>query len=412
MSVAEMNDISNFCVAGVNYKKTDAVIRGWYAVNDEQYSQILSRAALCGVKELFVLSTCNRTEIYGFAEDVSVLIHLLCTCTSGDKATFQSLAYIKNGIDAFQHLYHVAAGLDSQILGDYEIVGQIRQSVKFSRQHNLIGAHLERLVNSVLQCSKVIKNTTSISSGTVSVSFAGVQYIKQQFPDFSNKKILLLGVGKIGRSTCKNLVDYLGTRNITLINRTPQKAAALAAELGLHAAGEDELEKHVQRSDVVIVATNASQPVILTSHLLNSVCKLIIDLSIPYNVDTAVKALPGIQLINVDELSGFKDETLRKREAEIPMVKSIINTHLKEFLEWCEMRKHLWVLKAVKSKLQEITCPSLPVPVFPAAAKPVTDPHEKIQQVINVMALKMRRQNQQGCHYIEAINDFMVMVAI
>ena len=407
-----MNDISKFCVAGVNYRKTDAVIRGRYAVNDERYSQILSRAALYGVKELFVLSTCNRTEIYGFAEDVSVLIHLLCSCTSGDKATFESLAYMKNDIDAVQHLYHVAAGLDSQILGDYEIVGQIRQSVKFSRQYNLIGAHLDRLVNSVLQCSKVVRNTTSISSGTVSVSFAGVQYIKQQFPDFSNKMILLLGVGKIGRSTCKNLVDYLGTRNITLINRTPQKAAALAAELGLHAAGEDELGRHIQQSDVIIVATNAPQPVIFRSHLLNSVCKLIIDLSIPYNVDTAVKTLPGIQLVNVDELSGFKDETLRKRKAEIPMVKSIINTHLKEFSAWCEMRKHLWVLKAVKSKLQEITYPSLPVPLFPAAVKPVTNPHDKIQQVIDTMAVKMRRQNQQGCHYIEAINDFMVMVAI
>lgn len=407
-----MNDIPKFCVAGINYKKTDAVIRGRYAVNNAQYMHILSHAASYGVKELFVLSTCNRTEIYGFAEDVSVLIHLLCACTSGDKATFQSLAYIRNGVDAVKHLYHVAAGLDSQILGDYEIVGQIRQSVKFSRKHNVIGAHLDRLINSVLQCSKVIRNTTSISSGTVSVSFAGVQYIKQQFPDFSNKKILLLGVGKIGSSTCKNLVDYLGTRNITLINRTPQKAAALAAELGLHAAGEDELERYIQLSDVVIVATNASQPVVLKSHLLNSVCKLIIDLSIPYNVDTAVKEVPGIQLINVDELSGFKDETLKKRKAEIPAAKAIINTHLKEFSEWCQMRKHLWVLKAVKSKLQEITLPSSPVPVSPTSVMPVTDPHEKIQQVINVMALKMRRQNQQGCHYIEAINDFMVMVAI
>lgn len=406
-----MNDILKFCVAGINYKKTDAVIRGRYAVNNDQYKQILSRAALYGVKELFVLSTCNRTEIYGFAEDVSILVHLLCTCTSGDKATFQSLAYLKNDIDAVQHLYYVAAGLDSQILGDYEIVGQIRQSVKFSRQHSLIGAHLDRLVNSVLQCSKVIRNTTSISSGTVSLSFAGVQYIKQQFPDFSNKKILLLGVGKIGRSTCKNLVDYLGTRNITLINRTPQKAAALAAELGLHAAGEDELEKYVQLSDVVIVATNASKPVLLTSHLLNSVCKLIIDLSIPYNVDSAVKELPGIQLINVDELSGFKDETLKKREAEIPMAKSIISNHLKEFLEWCKMRKHLWVLKAVKSKLQELTRPSSSIPLFPVSVMHVTEPHEKIQKVIDMMALKMRRQNQQGCHYIEAINDFMVMVA-
>lgn len=186
----------------------------------------------------------------------------------------------------------------------------------------------------------------------------------------------------------------------------------MAEELGLHTACENELEKYIQLSDVIIVATNASQPVILTSHLLNSGGKLIIDLSIPYNVDTAVKEIPGIQLINVDELSGFKDETLRNREAEIPMVKSIIYMHLKEFLAWCEMRKHFFVLKAVKSKLQEITSPISPAPVFQASVMPVTNTHEKIQKVINVMALKMRRKNQQGCQYIEAINDFMVMVAI
>ena len=186
-----------------------------------------------GIKELFVLSTCNRTEIYGFAENAANLCELLCTQTQGSLANFIEMSYIKNGRQAIEHLFDVAAGLDSQILGDYEIIGQIKQSVKFSKQNNFIGAYLERMVNGVLQSSKAIKNTTELSGGTVSVSFAAIQYIKEHITNLADKKILLLGTGKIGRNTCKNLVDYLQTKNITLINRTETKAAELATELGL-----------------------------------------------------------------------------------------------------------------------------------------------------------------------------------
>jgi glutamyl-tRNA reductase len=133
------------------------------------------------------------------------------------------------------HVFEVGAGLDSQIFGDYEIVGQIKLAVKFAKERGFVGAFTERLINCVLQASKSIKNQTELSGGTVSVSFAAVQYIREQVTDL-HQTILLLGVGKIGRNTCKNLVDYLGTKNITLINRSPEKAEELAIELGLRAA--------------------------------------------------------------------------------------------------------------------------------------------------------------------------------
>src|SRR5215216_1578663 len=229
-------NISNFFITGINYKKSDACTRGQYAISNEQYSSLLNEAAKLGLNELFVLSTCNRTEIYGFAQNIQQLIHLLCSQTQGCIATFKNLAYIKSGEKAVEHLFQVAAGLDSQILGDYEIVGQIKLAAKFSKEHGFIGAFTERLVNSVLQSSKLIKNNTELSGGTVSVSFAAVQYIRNRVTDFSTKNILLLGVGKIGRNTCKNLVDYLENKNITLINRTEEKATALALELSLRSA--------------------------------------------------------------------------------------------------------------------------------------------------------------------------------
>lgn len=388
-------DISRFQVAGINYKKTDAAVRGQYAVSPEAYRAILTDSTAYGIDELFVLSTCNRTEIYAITSDSSQLINLLCTHTQGDIKTFRSLAYIKNGSAAIEHLFNVSAGLDSQILGDYEIIGQIKQAVKFSKEHSRIGAFTERLVNSILQSSKTIKNQTELSGGTVSVSFSAVQYIRQNVKDLEKKSILLSGIGKIGRNTCKNLVDYLPVNNITLINRTDEKAGHLARELGLKCAPYSKLREEVKKADIIIVATNAETPTILAKDIEGSGEKVLIDLSIPYNVELQTAKLPGVVLVNVDELSKLKDKTLRKRKAEVPKAKRIIAEHIEDFLEWHEMRKHVPVLKAVKIKLQGIHH---------------NPDQERIQKVINVMAVKMRQQNQRGCHYIEAINEFMAPV--
>lgn len=405
----KQTDLSTFFLAGINYKKTDANLRGQYAINSDQYATLISLAPIYGVKEFFVLSTCNRTEIYGFAENASNLPDLLCTQTHGSPDAFMEMAYVKKGNNAIEHLFSVAAGLDSQILGDYEIVGQIKRAIKVSKEHNFIGPYMERMVNAVLQSSKLIRTTTALSGGTVSVSFAAVQYIKEKVSNIADKKILLLGTGKIGRNTCKNLVDYLETKNITLINRTEDKAAILATELGLNYASLEELPKYIRGSDIILVATNSPEPVILKSHIANSGDKLIIDLSIPYNVEESAQQLPNITLVNVDELSKIKDETLHKRIAEIPKAKAIIANHINEFLDWHEMRKNVPVLKAVKHKLQGMHNCNLYIN-YSARQTPLIayiNAEEKIQKVINGMAIKMRNQNQRGCNYIEAINEYI-----
>ena len=406
MTSNKFTDLSKFFVVGINYKRTDDLVRGSFAIGQEQYENILALAPSHGVNEIFVLSTCNRTEIYGFAEDAAQLINLLCSQTAGSKEVFAELAYIKNGLSAIKHLFYVGAGLDSQILGDYEIVGQLRRAVKFAKEKKFIHSFMERMVNAVLQSSKVIKNQTAISDGTVSVSFAAVQYIKEKVRDITGKKILLLGVGKIGRTTCKNLIDYLAVNNITLINRTEEKAVELANELALQYAPFDQLDLHVSNADIILVATNAPVPVILKKQLENKGPKLILDLSVPYNVEKEAMELPSITLIGVDELSRLKDETLQKRKSEIPKAKAIISKHIEELKGWYEMRKHVPVLNAVKIKLKEIHTSPLFVQSSSDASF-IKNSEEKIQRVINGMATKMRRQNQRGCHYIEAINEFM-----
>ncbi|RYY61755.1 MAG: glutamyl-tRNA reductase [Chitinophagaceae bacterium] len=397
-------NIDNFFVAGINYKKSDASVRGLFAIGSDQYNAILEGAAAEGVSELFVLSTCNRTEIYGIAHCPHQLVRLLCGQTAGSAETFLGSAYIRQGQEAVEHVYNVASGLDSQILGDYEIVGQLKTAVKFAKEGGFVGAFTERLINSVLQASKNVKNNTELSGGTVSTAFAAVQYIRAHVPQVAGKKILLVGTGKIGRNTCKNLVDYLCTRAITLINRTPEKAQELATELGLRSAPVEDLEAELRAADVVIVATNAQQKTILREHLEGAGEKLIIDLSIPYNVADDAQTLPNVRMVNVDELSKLKDETFRMRQAEVPKARAIIAEGMEEFAEWCDMRRHVPLLKDLKAKLRTLyehpQCPHM------------REQHSKlldvqIQRVLNETAGRIKERNERGCQYIAALNEFI-----
>lgn len=430
MTSSRAHDIQHFWVAGVNYKKTDASVRGMFAVNNDQYDQLLTIAPQYGLSELFILSTCNRTEIYGFADNLSQLSGLLCSICPGGEQVFEELSYKKNGHDAVEHLFHVGAGLDSQILGDYEILGQIKNAAKAAKVHGFIGPFTERLVNSVLQASKAIKTHTALSGGTVSVSFAAVQYIREfvegavytphmKCPSsehmlvtpvsahytspvsVADKKILLVGTGKIGRSACRNLVDYLGTTNITLINRTEETAVQLAQELGLRSASFSALESEIAGADIIMVSVSAQEPVITEEHLTGKGDKLVIDFSIPCNVAPAAQQLPNVTYVDVDELSKIKDETLAQRRSEIPKAVVIINELVADFMQWYDMRKHVPVLKEVKKKLKGIH-------VGETVGSFTDDSDdEKIHKVISSLAVKMRSNNTHGCSYIQAINEFI-----
>ena len=410
--IKHMN-INHFFVTGINYKKTDAALRSQYAVSCSMYDTLLFKASQSGLTEVFVISTCNRTEIYGVTEDVNQLIHLLCSETRGDECTFRNISYTKTGYKAVEHLWQVAAGLDSQILGDYEIVGQLKSAVKFAKERGRIGMFTERIVNGALQASKAIRSETGISGGTVSVSFAVIQYLKNCVKEVADKKILIVGTGKIGRSTCRNLIDYLGTKNITLINRTPEKASELANELNLSYAPYEDMIAQSHSADIIIISANATGPILKKEHFTKTDHKVLIDLSIPNNIETSVTELPGIQLVNVDGLSKINDATLKKRTAEVPKAKAILAAQLTELKEWYTNRKHVPVLKAVKQKLMDMHGCSIMHSLQCKADKennkslaPVNT--EAIQKVINNMAVKMRcANNQPGCNYIQAINDYI-----
>ena len=343
-----------FYSVGLSYKKADAEMRGKFSLDAAAKSRLLEQAKNEGIESLIVTSTCNRTEIYGFAEHPFQLIKLICENSQGSVEEFQKVGFVYKNQEAISHMFRVGTGLDSQILGDFEIISQIRSSFTQSKELCLVNNFMERLVNAVIQASKKIKTDTEISSGATSVSFASVQYIIKNVEDIGNKNILLFGTGKIGRNTCENLVKHTKNEQITLINRTKGKAEKLAGKLNLIVKDYSELHLELQKADVVVVATGAQNPTVDKAILNLKKPLLILDLSIPKNVNKDVEELEGVTLIHMDYLSQLTDETLENRKAHIPAAEAIIEEIKEEFNVWTKGRKFAPTIIALKEKLNAI----------------------------------------------------------
>ncbi|MBR9913466.1 MAG: glutamyl-tRNA reductase [Algicola sp.] len=344
---------TTFYAIGLSYKKADAEVRGHFSLDDAAKSAVLEQAKTNGIESLIVTSTCNRTEIYGFAQHPFQLIQLLCDNTKGTVEEFQKVAYVYKNKDAISHIFRVGSGLDSQILGDFEIISQLKMSARLSKKQALLNPFLERLVNAVIQASKRIKTETDISSGATSVSFASVQYIMNTIERVSDKNILLFGTGKIGRNTCENLVKHTKNEHITLINRTKNKAEAVAGKFNVLVKDYANLQEEINASDILIVATGAQNPTVDKHCIQSDKPLLILDLSIPKNVHDNVCDLEHVTLVHLDDLSQITDETLERRKAHIPVAEAIIETVKSDFNAWLATRKFAPTIKALKHKLTD-----------------------------------------------------------
>jgi glutamyl-tRNA reductase len=341
-----------FITVGLSYQKADAQLRGKFALERWAIDAILDQAREEGIDGLLVTSTCNRTELHGFASAPQHLIRLLCHHSQGNEYEFEDVGYVYQDQEAIAHLFRVGAGLDSQILGDFEIISQLKSAFIQSRGKGLANAFLERLVNSVIQASKRIKNETGISSGATSVAFAAVQYLLARVPDIEKRRILLYGTGKIGRNTCENLVKHTQNPHITLINRTLDKAEAIGGKFQLKVRPYEELQQTLEQSEILIVATGAIEPTIRPEMVPPGSQRWVLDLSIPMNVDPSVAHIPGITLVHLDQLSKITDSTLEARREHIPQAEAILQEVHSDFNQWLESRRFAPVIKALKQKLE------------------------------------------------------------
>jgi glutamyl-tRNA reductase len=390
------NQINSFCVAGINYRKSDITVRGKFSLSSDQCGELLSEA---NKKELsvFVISTCNRTEVYGLCNNPQELAEMLCLHSHGRMKDFADHGYTRQGADAAEHLFRVAAGLDSQIVGDHEILSQLKMATRFSKERECLNSFLERIVSFAFQSSKRIKTETELSSGTVSVSYAAIEIIKEQIADLAGKKVLLVGTGKFGSNIAGNISNYLPEAELHVSNRTDSKASVLADKFNAKFNSYDSLPEACNEADIILVSTSSEQYTILPSYFIESKARLILDLSVPQNVHPNVQQVEGVSLMNVDEISVILDKTIDRRKAEIPKAMDIIHEVLAEMKDWNLMQRNSALLKHVKVQLSELS------------RSIYSDKccNERIQKTVSTLAVQLKKNDNKGCQFIHAINAYL-----
>ena len=390
------SSLNNFTIVGINYRKSDITIRGKFSVSPDQSINLINEALSQKIEGCLVLSTCNRTELYGICNDPVELKELLCSYTNGDRKEFETHGYIYTGREAIEHLLKVASGLDSQIIGDYEILSQLKHAAKISKENGGLSSFLERAINFALQASKEIKTKTKLSSGTVSVSYAAIQIIKEKIKSLRNKKILLIGTGKFGNQIAKNLKDYLPGAAISFCNRTDEKAYLLAEKFDAAFMPYKNLEYACNEADVIMVSSSSENHIVLPSCFITEKPRLILDLSSPQNVDPLVKRKPGITLMDVDEVSIKLNETISAREAEVPKALQIINETLNELEDWHRQQANSPLIQKVKSQLLQLN-----------EAYQIEEDKEKIHKTVASLAIQLKHSVNKGCECINALNSYL-----
>lgn len=335
-----IHQTSNFAVLSISFEKADAEIRGKFAFFDDHVKYFVNEIHDMNLGDAFVVSTCNRTEIYTTTQNYLLIAELYCKIVGVNLTDFMQYAQILKREEALNHLFRVAAGLESQIIGDFEIIGQIKNAYhRFRKEKKYSNPFLERAINSAIQISKRIKNETGISNGAASVSYAAVHYILKNQNQISDKNILLLGVGEIGQNTVENLVKHVYKPKVKIANRSSAKAEKIAEKYKIPYIEFESFQEELGRTDILIVATGAQHPIINKTHFPNGKETLVIDLSIPNNVEKNITENENIHLVDVDQLSLHISETMVQRQKEIPKAEEIIREMTKDFLEWEKKRK-------------------------------------------------------------------------
>lgn len=321
----------DFSALSIAFQKADIVVRSQFSLGATEQAFLLSCILEAGGKNAMILSTCNRTELYCSGLSMDVMRDLFLRSTGASMEVFERVAMKYHGFQAIEHLFNVGCALNSQILGDTEISGQMKRSLLHSKATGIDTRWLERLVSGVLRCSKRVKRETGLSYGATSVAYSAVQYMRESFVTLEKKKIVLFGLGKLGRNTCRNLAKHHKTSEIVVVNRDRQKTQDVVGEFGFKSAEIHELTNVLMTADVLILATGAEEYTVTKGMVVPEKELLILDMSMPRNADPSLEDRSKVRIVHVDELSKAANIRLGDRLNHLPKAKEIVAEEMKEF---------------------------------------------------------------------------------
>lgn len=401
MNLIQGGHIERFVVIGTNFTKANTATRSRFAVTKSMADEIYKNAIGNGFKDFVVLSTCNRSEFYGCNEPskLKVLVTDLLKLSEDEYLTY---FYTLSGMEAVRHFFRVVSGLDSQIVGDYEIVCQVKAALDEARKYGLVGTIADRVSNFSFQASKKIKAHTNLSSGKYSVSYAAAEMIAHKH-DTKVDRILVVGTGDFGSTVARNLRHYFPNVQLGITNRTREKAEILADQVRAEVIPFESFLEQLNSFDVVITTVGLESYLIQKEDVQQGAHKLFLDLSVPQAVNPEVNRVEGVRVYSVDEVSAFHNELLQQRHHEIPRAEKIVEVFIDRFMEWHQIYYHRDIILGYKQKIQNL------IYDHQLTHQEVIDldHSKKIEKTFSDLIQQIKTQGYAGCMLIEAMNNLV-----
>jgi glutamyl-tRNA reductase len=349
-------------VLGINHRTAPVEVRGQVTFPPESLPRALGELmALEGIHEAAILSTCNRTELYlnQDADNVEPVSDWLCRFHQLNIDSLQPHLYNYSETDAVRHILRVAAGLDSMVLGEPQILGQMKDSYQQALQIGSIDTLVNRLFQHTFSVAKQIRTDTAIGASPVSVAFAAVSLARQIFGCLDNQTALLIGAGETIELAARHLHDQ-GMGKMVIANRTVSRAHDLAAQFNGYGIELDEIPAHLAEADIVISSTGSTTPLITRKLVKKALVTrkhrpvLMVDLAVPADIEADVATLDDIYLYSVDDLKGVIEENLRSRQEAAEQAEEIIDVQVDRFMAWTRSLLAVPTVRAYREYAQSL----------------------------------------------------------
>jgi len=354
----------NVFVVGLNHKIADVDVREKLAFNGPKLEEGLTRfKELPEVEEAIILSTCNRVELYANVRDTvrasESIKDFLSDFHNIKRESLDSCLYIYDGSNAVKHVFRVASSLDSMVVGEPQILGQLKAAFELALSKKTTGILLNKLMKKAISVAKRVRTETRIAENAVSISFAAVELAKKIFTDLSKKVFMLLGAGEMAELAAKHLIST-GVKEVLVSNRTFERACELSKEFNGRPVKFEEFIQEMARTDIVICSTGAPTYILSKSQMQKVMRErkqrqvFIIDISVPRNIDPGINDLDNVYLYNVDDLQGVVDANVFERQKEAEKAEKIIEEEIDTFLKWQSSLDSVPTIVALREKAEEI----------------------------------------------------------
>jgi len=354
-------------------------------------------AARGAAREAAIVSTCNRAEMYAAAEDAdrarTDLVGFISEFHGVDPGDIAPHLYHVADLDAARHLFRVAAGLESLVIGEPQILGQVKEAHNAAAQIQAAGPILHRLFHASLAVGKRVRAETGLGAGAVSVSYAAVALARKIFGALEGRTVLVVGAGEMGKLTARHMKSH-GVPQVTIVSRTMAHAARSAEAIGGSAAPWDELDRQLEASDIVITATGAAAPILTKAHVETVMRRrrdrplFIVDIAVPRDVEAAAGEIEQVFLYNIDDLQATVRENLARRGTEVDRAEAIVAEELEKFRGWFRSRSAIPTVVALRQRFEAIRRAELERLDFKMTALP-PDARARVDEITHLIVEKL-----------------------